>query len=56
MRARLAHMSHGTILSALIESEIAALQQLSHLVAQSDIEDVARAIIRARRIYRNNFV
>jgi DNA-binding MurR/RpiR family transcriptional regulator len=51
VRARLAHMSHGTILSALIESEVAALQQLPHLIAQRDIESVARAIMAARRIH-----
>jgi DNA-binding MurR/RpiR family transcriptional regulator len=44
-------MSSGAILSALVESEIAALRQLPRLIAQRDIESAARAIIKARRIY-----
>jgi DNA-binding MurR/RpiR family transcriptional regulator len=51
VRERLEHMSHGTILSALVDSEIAALQQLPYLISQSDIERVAQAIMRARRIH-----
>ena len=51
VRARLAHMSGGSILSALVQSEIAALQQLPHLISQSDIERAAKEIIKARRIY-----
>jgi len=51
VRERLAHMSHGTILSSLVESEIAALQQLPYLITQGDIENVAQALIKARRIY-----
>jgi DNA-binding MurR/RpiR family transcriptional regulator len=51
VRERLAHMSSGAILSALVESEIAALRQLPRLIAQRDIESAARAIIKARRIY-----
>ncbi len=51
VRERLEHMSHGTILSALVDSEIAALQQLPFLITQGDIENVAQAIIKARRIF-----
>ncbi len=51
VRERLAHMSGGAILSALVESEIAALQRLPHLIDQRDIEDTARAVMKARRIY-----
>lgn len=50
VRERLAHMSHGTILSALVDSEIAALRQLPFLIDQGEIENVARAIIKAKRI------
>ena len=51
VRQRLAHMGSGSILSALVESEIAALRQLPALISQSDVERAARAIMRARRIY-----
>ncbi len=51
VRARLAHMEGPSILSALVESEIAALQDLPRKISQDEIETAARAIIRARRIY-----
>ena len=51
VRERLAHMGSGSILSALVESEIAALRRLPDLIAQPDVEKAARAIMRARRIY-----
>lgn len=51
VRERLAHMSRGSILSALVHSEITALQQLPNLITQADIERAAKAIIKARRIY-----
>jgi len=51
VRARLAHMEGPSILSALVESEIAALQDLPRKISQEDIETAAQAIIRARRIY-----
>jgi DNA-binding MurR/RpiR family transcriptional regulator len=51
VRERLAHMGGGSILSALVESEIAALRRLPDLIAQPDVEKAARAIMRARRIY-----
>lgn len=51
VRERLAHMGSGSILSALVESEIAALRGLPELIAQPDVEKAARAIMRARRIY-----
>src|SRR3546814_1089810 len=44
-------MGSGSILSALVESEIAALRQLPALISQSDVERAARAIMKARRIY-----
>ncbi len=51
VRARLAHMEGPSILSALVESEITALQDLPRKISQADIEAAANAIIRARRIY-----
>jgi DNA-binding MurR/RpiR family transcriptional regulator len=51
VRERLLHMSGGSILSALVGSEIAALRRLPELIAQADIEKAARVIMRARRIY-----
>jgi DNA-binding MurR/RpiR family transcriptional regulator len=51
VRERLAHMSSGSILAALVHSEVAALQQLPELIFQADIDRAARAIIKARRIY-----
>lgn len=51
VRQRLAHLGSGSILSALVESEIAALRQLPALISQSDVERAARAIMKARRIY-----
>ena len=51
VRERLAHMSGGSILSALVESELAALRRLPGLIEQQEVERAARAIMRARRIF-----
>lgn len=51
VRQRLAHMGGRSILAALVASEIAALRRLPDLIDQADIEQAARAIIRARRIF-----
>lgn len=51
VRERVAHLSSGSILSGLVQSEIAALEKLPHVISQRDIDDTARAIVKARRIY-----
>lgn len=51
VRQRLAHMGGRSILAALVASEIAALRRLPDLIDQADIEQAARAVMRARRIF-----
>ncbi|MEM9683021.1 MAG: MurR/RpiR family transcriptional regulator [Pseudomonadota bacterium] len=51
VRERLAHMSSGSILEGLVQSEIAALQELPHLIDQRGIDDAVQAIMKARTIH-----
>ena len=51
VRERVQHMGRRSILTALVESEIAALRDLPHELAQQDIERAARAIMAARRVF-----
>lgn len=51
VRERLAHMSSGSILDGLVQSEIAALQQLPHLIDQRDLDAAAQAIMKARTVH-----
>ena len=51
IRERLEHMGEGSLLSALVESEIGALRELVANIAQDDIERAARAVIKARKVF-----
>lgn len=51
IRERLEHLSEGSLLSALVESEISALRELVSNISQSEIEAAARAVIGARKIF-----
>jgi DNA-binding MurR/RpiR family transcriptional regulator len=51
VRERLEHMSNGSILEALVQSEIAALEQLPGILDQASIDASVQAIMRARRIH-----
>jgi len=55
VRERLEHMGKhtgsGSILEALVQSEIAALEQLPRMLDQASIDASVQAIMRARRIY-----
>ncbi|MCG8543670.1 MAG: MurR/RpiR family transcriptional regulator [Alphaproteobacteria bacterium] len=51
IRERLEHMSEGSLLSALVESEINALRELVANINQDDIERAAHAIIEARKVF-----
>lgn len=51
IRERLEHMGDGSLLAALVESEINALRELVGKVSQQNIEAAARAIINARKVF-----
>ncbi len=51
IRERLEHLGEGSLLAALVESEIAALRALVSKISQSEIEAAARAIMTAEKIF-----
>lgn len=51
VRERLEQMSRGSILEALVHSEIAALEQLPQILDQASIDASVHAIMNARRIH-----
>ena len=51
IRERLEHMGSGSILAALVDSEIAALRELVGKISQAEIEASVRAIMAARKVF-----
>ena len=51
VRHRLAHIDDETILDALVRSEIIALRDLNQHVSQTNIDEAAEALIRARKVF-----
>ncbi len=51
VRRRLAHLEDGSILAALVESEINTLRQLGEQVSEAQIQAAARTLIAARQVF-----
>ena len=51
VRRRLAHIDDGSILEALVASEVAALRDLTQYLSQARIDEAAEALILARKVF-----